>query len=79
MYFGNDFPYLNGSYNDSNMEKSDNDDFLFMKLKDKNELNYIIKNLSLDTINDDAINNKYMMSMINKAVNSYKNYLKVNN
>jgi len=79
MYFGNDFPYLNGSYNDSNMEKSDNDDFLFMKLKDKNELNYIIKNLSLDTINDDAINNKYMMSMLNKAVNSYKNYLKVNN
>jgi len=49
------------------------------KMKKKiRELNSIIKNLSLsNTLYQDAINNQYMMSVLNETVQSYRNCLKV--
>jgi len=51
--------------------------FVIMKPKDKNDLDNMIKNLSIDNANNNVINNKYLIAMLNKALNSYKNYLMV--
>jgi len=50
--------------------------FAIMKPKDKNDLDNMIKNLSINNNNNNVINNKYLITMLNKATNSYKNYLK---
>ncbi|ORX82072.1 DUF676-domain-containing protein [Anaeromyces robustus] len=77
IYFGNKYSqYSKSSYSENNLNKMDSDDILFFKPKDKFGLKSIIKNLGIDNNNNNTLNNDYLISVLNKSVSSYRNYLK---